>query len=125
MEVKTGRSSSRRSTATGLPRDAWRFRIAGEHSALVQGIAEGQVGTAVVAREALVNLDPRKHSVAHALTYCCAEVAPEVETAAATAAAIGSAASSAESALTALQAATLAQTRRLILATLRGRKRLF
>ena len=124
MEVKTGRSSSRRSTATGLPRDAWRFRIAGEHSALVQGIAEGQVGTAVVAREALVNLDPRKHSVAHALTYCCAEVAPEVETATATAA-IGSAASSAESALTALQAATLAQTRRLILATLRGRKRLF
>ena len=52
---------------SGRQREAWRFRVCREHSALTQGIQAGEVGTAVVAREALVQLDPRKHSVAYTL----------------------------------------------------------
>ena len=46
-----------------------RFRICGEHSELMRGVQAGEIALAVVQRQALVQLDPRRHSVAHALTH--------------------------------------------------------
>jgi hypothetical protein len=47
----------------------FRFRICGEHSELMQGIQSRDIAAAVVQRKALVQLDPRRHSVGHALCH--------------------------------------------------------
>ena len=46
-----------------------RFRVCGEHSHLMQQLRSRAISAAVVQRDALVQLDPRRHSVAHALTH--------------------------------------------------------
>jgi hypothetical protein len=46
-----------------------RFRVCGEHSQLMQQLKSRELSAAVVQRDALVQLDPRRHSVAHALTH--------------------------------------------------------
>lgn len=46
-----------------------RFRVCGEQSQLMQLLKSREIAAAVVQRDALVQLDPRRHSVAHALTH--------------------------------------------------------
>lgn len=46
-----------------------RFRVCGEQSQLMQLLKSREISAAVVQRDALVQLDPRRHSVAHALTH--------------------------------------------------------
>ena len=70
-------SAARRRASGPTARNEYRFRICGETSALAQGISSGETLAAVVQREALVELDPRKHSVAHALTHMDVEASSQ------------------------------------------------
>jgi hypothetical protein len=66
LVVKKGQRVA--STGTAGPQ-AIRFRVCGDHSQLMQQLKSGEISAAVVQRDALVGLDPRRHSVAHALTH--------------------------------------------------------
>ena len=70
-------SAARRRASGPTARNEYRFRICGETSALAQGISSGETFAAVVQRDALVDLDPRKHSVAHALTHMDVEASSQ------------------------------------------------
>ena len=91
-------SAARRRANGPTARNEYRFRICGETSALAQGISSGDTLAAVVQRDALVDLDPRKHSVAHALTHMDVEASSQ----------------QGATPLSALVVATMAQTRSLI-----------
>jgi len=91
-------SAARRRASGPTARNEYRFRICGETSALAQGISSGETLAAVVQREALVELDPRKHSVAHALTHMDVEASSQ----------------QGATPLSALVVATMAQTRSMI-----------
>ena len=70
-------SAARRRASGPTARNEYRFRICGETSALAQGMSSGDTLAAVVQRDALVDLDPRKHSVAHALTHMDVEASSQ------------------------------------------------
>jgi hypothetical protein len=115
------RRPRRRGERRPPPAQQWRYRRCGEHSALVQGIESGAVATATVCRAALVQLDPRRHSVAHAMSSCSCCLALPASLDGHGHTIDDHVGGGGDRRITALQAATLAQTRQFVATSLRGK----
>jgi hypothetical protein len=95
QQLQTANGPRRTSAKQVDTRTKFRFRICGEHSDIVRDLGTGSLSTAVVSKNAVVDLNPLRHSVGHCLTAITHE------------------------GLSALQVTTLAATRRAIVGRLK------